>query len=546
MAVLSNTRVNGHSGFGLYIEAAKVYVRLSGGRDRSLVLVHTKLPLSREKWHHVFVTYDGSGVATGLRVFVDGMQRDLEIEHDQLSSSILTEALIDIGGREGEAFSGSLDDIRIYARTLSPDEVDNLAAANPLFDILKKAPEDRSDREWSELVEACLSEFDGTATALAARRQELLRRKASLEGQFPHTLVMQEREERRDAYVLVRGQYDQKGKRVLPGVPGALPAVLDKSRNRLALARWLVDPGHPLTARVAVNRIWQQHFGVGLVESAEDFGAQGRWPSHPDLLDYLASRLIESDWDVKAMHRLIVTSATFRQSSQISPVALERDPNNRYLARGPRFRLDAETIRDLALHVSGLLVGEIGGPSVKPYQPGGLWEAVGYPTSTTANFKRDTGAKLYRRGMYTFWKRTSPPPSMQILDAPSREVCTVRRQRTNTPGTALLLMNDIQFVEAARKFAERILQEGGNTVPERIGFAYETALSRLPSAHENSVLAGAVSQYRAVYESEPTLAEKLLAQGDSPAHPRLDHIELSVWTMVASTLLNLDETISQH
>ena len=325
-------------------------------------------------------------------------------------------------------------------------------------------------------------EYGAHEERLAALRSE----RAAVEAEVPRTMITRDRETPRPTHVLIRGQYDQKGAEVQPGVPAILPPLApaepERGANRLDLARWLVDPDHPLTARVTVNRFWQQVFGIGLVETAEDFGTRGAWPSHPELLDALALDFVEGGWDVKGLMRRLVTSATYRQSARVTPDRLALDPENRLLSRGPRQRLDAETLRDTALFVSGLLVERIGGPSVKPYQPGGLWKAVGYTSSNTANFVQDSGDKLYRRSLYTFWKRTSPPPTMAILDAPTRETCTVQRARTNTPLQALALMNDVQFVEAARAFAERILREGGSTEDERLVFAFRSVTARRPAS----------------------------------------------------------------
>jgi hypothetical protein len=293
-----------------------------------------------------------------------------------------------------------------------------------------------------------------------------------------------------------------------------------------------------------VNRIWQQYFGVGLVKTAEDFGSQGEWPSHPLLLDYMATELIASGWDLKATHRMILVSSTFRQASRISSQARIQDPENRLLSHGPRFRLDAEVIRDLAMATSGLLVDDIGGPSVKPYQPTGLWKVVGYTTSNTANFRADAKDKLYRRGMYTFWKRTSPPPQMQILDAPSREVCTVRRPRTNTPGAALLLMNDDQFVEAARKLAERILWEHA-TLHDRLTAVYEICLARTPSDDERQTLRQLARSMQREFDQHPQRTTELLAVGESN-YRCSSPTELAAWTILCSTVMNLDEAVSQH
>ncbi len=371
---------------------------------------------------------------------------------------------------------------------------------------------------------------------------------AALEKGRASTMVMADVAAMRETFVLTRGQYDlpDKSQKVAPGVPAILPALpKDAPPNRLALARWLVDPKHPLTARVAVNRYWQHYFGTGLVKTAEDFGSQGEWPSHPALLDWLATEFIQSGWDLKHMQKLMVMSHAYRQSSQVTPDLVARDPENRLLARGPRFRLDAEMIRDNALAISGLLVEKIGGKSVRPYQPAGLWKAVGYTSSNTANFKKDSGDALYRRSVYTFWKRTSPPPSMSTFDAPSREACTVRRARTNTPLQALVLLNDIQFVEASRQLGERILTEGGKTPAEKITHGFRLATARKPTEKELAILLNLYREQLTEYQKHPESAKKLLAVGDSPRNEKHNPAEHAAWTILGSVLLNLDESVTK-
>ena len=369
---------------------------------------------------------------------------------------------------------------------------------------------------------------------------------AEIEKAVPSTLVMEDRKTPRQAHVLERGQYTEKREAVQSAVPGWLGVdVPEQPANRLGLAQWLVHPEHPLTARVTVNRMWQHHFGTGLVKTAEDFGVQGEYPSHPALLDWLAVDFIESGWDVKRLHKLLVMSATYQQSSRVDAAKLAADPENRLLSRGARFRLDAEVIRDQALAVSGLLVPEIGGKSVRPYQPPGLWKPVGFGGSNTSVFKQDTGDKLYRRSMYTFWKRTSPPPSMTAFDAPDRETCQVRRARTNTPLQALVLMNDVQFVEAARKFAECVVRQGGSSVEERVTFAYRSLLSRRPTASELASVTKTFGEFRAAFQAQPELVDKLLKSGESPRDETLPVDELGAWTMVTHLLLNLSETVTK-
>jgi hypothetical protein len=349
---------------------------------------------------------------------------------------------------------------------------------------------------------------------------------------------------RRDTFMLARGEYDKVGDKVVPGVPSILPPMpKDAPANRLGLAQWLTAPDHPLTARVTVNRFWQQYFGVGFVKTAEDFGVQGERPSHPDLLDWLATEFVRTSWDVKRLQRLIVTSATYRQSSKIPSDLLVRDPENRLLARGPRFRVDGEVLRDLALYVSGLLVEKQGGRSVKPYEPPGLWEAVSFNNSQ--KYVPDTGEGQYRRSLYTYWKRQSPPPNMLIFDAPTREYCVVRRPRTNTPLQALTLLNDPQFVEAARALAQRILLEGGATVESRIGYAFRLATARPPTAEETYILRQVLERQLADYRSDQAAAEKLLSVGSFKAKESCDTAELAAWSTIAGMILNLDETVTK-
>jgi hypothetical protein len=328
---------------------------------------------------------------------------------------------------------------------------------------------------------------------------------------------------------------------VLPPLPKGMPA------SRLALAQWLVNPNHPLTSRVAVNRFWQLYFGLGLVKTAENFGSQGEPPSNPQLLDWLATEFIRTDWDVKGMQKLIVTSAAYRQSSAASKELIERDPENRLLARGPRFRLSAETVRDNALAASGLLREEIGGRSVYPYQPPGLWEEMAIGEVFTAqSYSPSHGKDLYRRSLYTFWKRTVPPPSMATFDAPDREKCTARRLMTNTPLQALVLMNDPTYIEAARALATRTLNEVNGNSARRVRHAFRLATAREPDAQEMKILERQAQQELSHYRRNKADAEKLLKVGESPVDPKLKPTELAAWTMVASTILNLDETLTKE
>lgn len=387
---------------------------------------------------------------------------------------------------------------------------------------------------------------------LVAEREALQKELDALNDAIPKTMVVEELPQPKEAFLLIRGEYDKKGPPVVRHVPAALPPLPSGAPlNRRGLAEWLVHPAHPLTARVTVNRWWQRCFGTGLVKTAEDFGIQGEPPSHPELLDWLAVELVESGWDVKHLQKLIVMSAAYQQDAAVTPEKLRADPFNRYLSRGPRFRLDAEMIRDTALAVSGLLAPDIGGPSVKPYQPEGLWEAVGYTDSNTARFTQDDGQRLYRRSLYTFWKRTSHPPSMAIFDAPSREACTVRRARTNTPLQALALMNDKQYVEAARHFAQRILREGGASDESRLEWAFRTAAGRRPGTSETAVLLDLLQRQRAEFAGDPAAASTFIDSATTllkPDHLQRDRTgdpELAAWTILANLLLNLDEVVTK-
>lgn len=419
-----------------------------------------------------------------------------------------------------------------------------------LLDAVKLAPDKRSAEQVRKLREHYLAHIYAPVRAtfdpLLKQVTELRKQRDDLDKSLPATMISEELEKPRGAYFLKRGQYDQRGDPVQPGVPAVLPPLPPgPTTNRLDFARWLVGPDHPLTARVTVNRFWQQFFGTGLVKSSGDFGAQGEWPSHPELLDWLATEFMRTGWNMKGLIRTIVTSATYRQSSAVTAELLRADPENRLLARGPRFRLDAEMIRDNALFVSGLLVEKMGGRGVRPYQPPGIWEAVGYTTSNTAKFEQDHGEALYRRSLYTFWKRTAPPPYLTTFDAPSREKYCVRRERANTPLQALVTMNDPCYVEAARHLSVRMIAQGDN--PEcRLDFGFRVVTARHPSPAERNILQEALRKYEAKYQADREAAKKLIAVGESPVNDILDASELAAYTMVASLLLNLDETLNKN
>jgi hypothetical protein len=411
--------------------------------------------------------------------------------------------------------------------------------------ILRLPAAERSAKDAQALAKYFVAhplEHRVASEAVAALEAE----RRTLENKIPSTMVMSEMAAPRDTFVLTRGAYDKPGEKVSPVVPSFLPPMpANAPRNRLGLAKWLVDPANPLTARVTVNRYWQMFFGTGLVKTSEDFGSQGEAPSHPELLDWLATEFVSSNWNVKALQRLIVTSAAYRQSSVATPSLRERDPENRLIARGPRTRLAAEMIRDQALSVSGLLSTKMGGVSVKPYQPEGLWEQLSaFPGRKL--FERSKGEDLWRRSVYSYWKRTVPPPSLTIFDAPTREACVVRRQMSSTPLQALALLNDEMYIETSRKFAERILKEGGSAPSQRLAWALRVATSRPASDAEVRILSSGLTKRLAQYRADLPAAEKLLSAGESPRDKALDPAELAAYTTVASVILNLDEVITRQ
>ncbi len=539
---------NDFRGYDVILEGAKVCSHFSHHWPDKAFKVVTKQPLSLNEWHHVAVTYDGSRRASGVKIYVDGKPRDFDATtNNSLDGTLKTDKPFHIGQRNATApFQGRIDDVQLYSVSLTADEAASLAAGQSLGrlkDILAISSKDRTESQAALLRQFYLDRIDGESRNMKSQISDLPRQLAELDKAIPVTMVMQEQTPRRSMFLLRRGQYDQRGDEVTAGVPSVFSSLPQNAlADRVSLARWLTSPSHPLTARVAVNRWWEMLFGTGLVETAEDFGVQGTLPSHPELLDWLATELIRTGWDQRAILKLIVTSAAYRQSSRVTPELLLRDPRNRLLARGPRYRLPAETVRDNALAVSGLLRERLGGPSVKPYQPDGLWEDVS--VERRDKYVADAGDGVYRRGMYTFWKRTCPPPGMMTFDAPDREFCLIRRARTNTPLQALVLLNDPTFVEAARNLAERVLTEA-KTDDERIALAFQLSLSRLPTAAERRVLSETLHAASDRFRTDRATAEKLLSVGRATSRLEIAPEELAAWTTVMSLLLNLDEAISK-
>jgi len=533
------------TGWGLWLRDGRIQVNLVQRWLDDAARVETKEKLAPGRRYHVAMTYDGSRFAGGIHVYVNGVRQPMTVLLDALNQSFKVRDPLRIGsgGGPAEKFRGSINEVRLYGRALAEDEAQALSVAATLTAIAAIPAARRAPLQSTKLRMAFLDHYAPAHIQHAAREAASARQRhrAYLDS-LPTVMVMQERETPRDTFLLIRGAYDRPGDKVAPGIPAALPPLPPGApNNRLGFARWLVDPSNPLTARVAVNRFWQMSFGTGLVKTVEDFGSQGEWPSHPALLDWLATEFVRTRWDVKAMQKLIVTSAAYRQSSAVTLELVQRDPDNRLLARGPRLRIPAETIRDQALYAAGLLVEKIGGPSVKPYQPAGLWKEL-----SNDEYKADRGENLYRRSLYTFWRRTISPPFMSNFDAPTREACTVRDTRTNTPLQALNLMNDVTFLEAARLLAERAMKEGGASPESRIARAFLLALARRPSPEEQRILLASLHHYLDLYQTDASAARKLLDHGEAPRDERLKPGELAAYTAVASLILNLDEMVTKE
>lgn len=532
----------GSRGYELALQQDKLVAGLAHMWPNNAIRIVTEEELPLDEWTHIAMTYDGSSRAEGMRLYVDGQPAPVSVVRDNLYKNITYER-VDVNLTMGYRFrdsgfkNGLMDEFKVFARALTAIEIAQLSGSNPLPSLLDKETLSETERGhlFAYYLEHHHPEYLHAREDLRALREE----QNAASSPIPEIMVLKEMATPRQAHVLVRGQYDNKGEVVSAGTPESImPFPEDLPKNRLGLAAWLVDPQNPLTARVAVNRYWQMYFGQGLVATPEDFGNQGALPTHPQLLDWLASTFVELGWDVKALQKMIVMSATYRQASTASPENLASDPQNELLARGPSFRLTAEMIRDQALATSGLLVSKIGGPGAKPYQPEGLWKE-----KSGIAYQRDTGDGLYRRSLYTFWKRTSPPPSMITFDAARRNQCIVQRQRTSTPMQALVLLNDPQFVEAARKIAERMMQEGGDTLGEQITFVFRLLTSRFPTAEEMQVLTVLYEEQKALYSTDRTRAKALLSTGEAPWDQTLDALDLAAATILATSILNFDEAV---
>ncbi|MCP4170489.1 MAG: DUF1553 domain-containing protein [Fuerstiella sp.] len=531
------------SGYYVHLNDGHLQINLVKRWLDDSIRVESRDTLPLNEWQHITMTYDGSRVAKGIRAYRNGEPMELLVRYDGINQSFAADEPLRIGGGYSN-FTGDIDDVQIYERALSQEDASRVAVPESISHIVAIEPVRRSPAQTSKLIQYFIQHHASDDLGEAYEEMVNARRdRETFYESIPTVMVMQEMEMLRPTHILTRGQYDAPAQKVTFGVPDVLPSLPDGApHNRLGFARWLVEPGHPLTARVAVNRIWQMYFGTGLVKTTEDFGAQGDMPSHPDLLDWLATEFIRSGWDVKALHQVIVSSATYRQSSAVSAQLRDRDPENRLLARGPRFRLPAETVRDQTLFISGLLKEHVGGPSVRPYQPDGLWKEI----ASTTNYEQSHGDDLYRRSLYTYWKRTVAPPTMVTLDATARESCIVKRSRTNTPLQALALMNEVTFVEAARALAQRVMNESGDVTERRIDQAFRRVVSRLPTASERGVLLAAYARYLESFQNNPQAAEQLLSVGESPRDNSLNAVKLAAWTTVMSVILNLDEVVTKE
>ena len=543
---------SGSRGYELLIEDGKLCAGIIHFWPGNALRIDSVDELPLERWVHVTVRYDGSSRAEGLSLFVDGQRMATEVVRDGLTKHIIGGDGVD-GARAldlsfGQRFrdrgfkGGEIDEIKVYTRDLTDLELSALPSSATAHERLDGTLQNFT---WQNVSDQAL--FDHYVQRhpqrmeMAAALHQLRQRRSRLSDPLPEIMVMREQATPRATYLLLRGAYDAPGEQVARGLPeSVLPTQLPREPSRLDLAGWLVDPQHPLTARVAVNRFWQSIFGIGLVSTPEDFGLQGASPSHPQLLDWLAVEFVESGWDVKRLMKTIVMSATYRQSSDPTSMLIERDPENRMLARGPSGRLSAEMIRDTALAASGLLVDTLGGAPVKPYQPPGLWEE-----KSGTVYERDQQAGSHRRSLYTYWKRTSPPPAMMTLDASNREVCVVRRQVTMTPLQTLVLLNDPQYVEAARGLAERAIQAADDDA-SRATFIFRSLTGRVPSAAELSILLKMVREQSEILASDIAGREQWLAIGDHRPAESVDRAQLAAWSVVAGGLMSFDETVMKR
>ncbi len=544
--VLSNEAA-GTGRNGILVEMAKGRLRwnINTRWISGVSTIETRRVFAPGEWVQVTLTNDGTRRAAGMKIYVNGEEQPVDVIRNTNSNTANRRegSVMRIGySKHAGNWHGQIDELRFYtSRTLSVEEA-KLLAVRESPEAIARLPEGQRTPAQRQLLRLAFLEQGGTHCGLLEAVQQAEKALVAYDDQLPTTMIMRDLPEGRPSFVRVRGVYDALGERVQRGVPAIFPPLPSDAKNdRLAFARWLVSPNHPLTARVAVNRFWQLFFDRGFVKTSEDFGSQGEPPTHPELLDWLAAEFMTSGWDVAALLKRIVMSATYRQSSAITAEHRLKDPDNVWLARAPRVHLPGNVLRDQALLVSGLLVEQQGGPSVFAYQPAGLWEEA-----SNAKYTLGKGEDLYRRSLYTYWKRTLAPPSMALLDAGDREYCSVKPKHTNTPLQALTLMNETTFVEASRKLAERMLTEGGDTDEARVNFAFRTVATRAPTPQELRVLVSALADYRREFEAQPKAASASLKVGDSPVAKNLQPVELAAAAALANVLLNLDEVTTRE
>ena len=538
-------------GYDLFQSGRSFSVHVVDKYPESALKVSTGPVVKPGVWQHVFVTYDGQGKAAGIKIFVDGKEEKLRVEVNALKpdADIRADVPFLVGQRFGGAVleGGAVQDVQAFSRSLSPAEVKSLAGFPMLQEAFSVAAEKRSGQQKTLLREHYLNSQDVPYQQADKQLASLESERDAIKARSPITHIQEEvKGKRAMANILMRGQYNKVGEEVEALPPAVLhPLVEEAPKNRLGLAQWLVDPRNPLTPRVTVNRFWQEVFGQGIVQTSEDFGIMGSAPSNVELLDWLAADFRDSGGDVRRLFKLIFTSAAYRQSAVLTPEKLEKDRDNSLLSRGPRFRMDAEMVRDYALAASGLLSPKMYGPGTRPYQPENIWDVVGLPGGDTRNYVQDKGESLYRRALYTFIKRMAPPPSMDLFNAPSREVSCVRRERTNTPLQALVVMNDPQFVEAARRLAESALLVSAEDRNKAVDYIIQRVLCRPVSDKERSLLLASNDAFLAHYKQKPEEAAALIAVGESKASALVPPSALAAWTMVCNQVLNLDEALNK-
>ena len=538
----------GSRGWQLRIKEGKLVFTLAHQAPKNAITVETKDKVLIEgRWNHIVASYSGSGKADGIKLYLDGKQPEVKVVQDKLAGTVRTSAPMTLGRISPDADplrQSAFEDFRFYARALAADEAARLPYEDYVSELVKKSPETWNEDEFKVVSDFYFADRDEPARSLTAKLPVLNDELDKLSKDGDITLVSEEAPSLAYADMLTRGVYNARAGTVRPGVPHFLPAMpAGAPLDRRGLADWTVSSNNPLTARVTVNRMWQEIFGTGIVETTEDFGVMGARPSHPELLDWLAVDFRDSGWDVKRFYRQLVLSATYRQSARVTPQLAEKDPKNRLLARGPRFRMDSEMLRDTVLAASGLLVEKIGGPSVKPYQPPGIWDG-GHQGSDTRKYVQDHGDALYRRSLYTFWKRMATMPDMDVFDSPVRDSACTRRQRTNTPLQALTEMNEPLRLETSRKLAERLIHESGDG-DARLNYLGKLLLARPWTPKERKILETALTKFRTTYSKNPADAARLLNVGESKVDKSIPAPELAAWMLVSSAAMNLDAVVNK-